>query len=446
MKIVLRKSLILSLSLAWVVGLTLSAASVSGQNQTSADAREPLYWVAPMDPRYRRDSPGKSPMGMDLVPVYATDGDGDGGGKGAGEGAGVVRISPAVQHNIGVRTARARTGRLSDTITTVAYVKFNEASLWHSYPRVEGWIDELFVDTEGEQVSEGSPLYTIYSPTLVSAQEEYVAALGANNDQLVSSSKARLKALQMPLRDIDELTRDRRIRQTIVIRSPRDGIVSKLAIREGHFVTPGTAILEVAGLDDVWLVAEVYESDIAQVKLGDELLVRFGALPGEIHRAKIDFVSPVLDSESRTLEVRATVPNPRGFLKPNLFAEARVQIESNTRALLVPREALIRTPDQDRVVLVVGDRSFKSVAVVVGRWGDDEVEITDGLGAGDEVVTSAQFLLDSESSMTSDFQRMSIEMPDSDSQMDHGEADHSQMDHGTMDHSEMGDRVPEVDQ
>ncbi|XOV86869.1 MAG: efflux RND transporter periplasmic adaptor subunit [Pseudomonadota bacterium] len=404
------------------------------------DSTEPLYWVAPMDPNYRRDAPGKSPMGMDLVPVYA----------GQDEGKGLVRITAAVEHNIGVRTVTARTGRLQDRLSTVAYVRYDETDIWHAYPRVDGWIDRLYVDTEGEEVMPGDPLYDIYSPTLVSAQDEYLSALRSGNPALISSSEERLRALEVPDELVRALKQTGKVQQTVTVPAPQGGVISKLGVREGHYVTPGTEILEIAGLENVWLTTEVFARDAGQVEVGSRLQVRFDGMPDGFREAEINFVSPVLDADSRTLEVRASLPNQAGLLRPNMFAEASLILSADADAVLVPRDALIRTGMQNRVVVKTGDGTFKSVAVKTGRIGTSDVEIQEGLLPGDEVVSSAQFLIDSESSITSDFRRMDLDRSDRSgmghgsmdggqidhSTMDHGQADHGAMDHSTMDHGQ----------
>ncbi len=400
-----------------------------GQETNSVQAetaRKPLYWVAPMDPNFRRDEPGKSPMGMDLVPVYA-DSESD---------SGVVRISPAVEHNIGIRTAPARVGHLEDDLTAVAYVQFDERGIWHAYPRVEGWIDRLYVDTVGEEVQQDDPLYDIYAPMLVNAQEEFVSALGSRNQALIDSSAERLQSLGVPASLVRELQKTGKVKQSITVRAPQDGVISELNVRDGHFVTPGTEILGIAALKNVWLTAEIFERDAGRVKLGSEIEARFEALSGEIRLSSVDFISPVIDAVSRTLQVRASLPNLDGALKPNMFARARLRLATGAEAILVPRDSLIRTQTQDRVVLSLGDGAYKSVAVKPGRFGTNEVEILEGLQASDNIVTSAQFLIDSESSVSSDFRRMDLAQVDHGT-MDHGTMDHGTMDHGTMDHGAM---------
>lgn len=377
----------------------------TGDPAATAIAREsaadkPLYWVAPMDANYRRDKPGKSPMGMDLVPVYGTP---DGGPD---EGPGTIEIAPEVVNNLGVRTARVESRALHTRIRTVGYVQYDEDRLIHIHPRVEGWIEKLYVKAAGDPVTEGQPLYELYSPQLVNAQEELLLALKRNNERLVQAAKDRLLALQLSASFIDELARDRQVRQTVTFRSPQSGVVDNLNIREGFYVKPGTTLMSVGALDDVWVEAEVFERQAALVEVGLAVTMTLDYLPGVEWRGRVDYVYPSLDEKTRTLRIRLRFDNEAGTLKPNMFAQVLIHLEQGADTLIVPREAVIRTGEQDRVVLALGEGRFKSVAVGLGQLNGQYAQILEGLNSDDTVVVSAQFLLDSESSRDSDFRRM----------------------------------------
>jgi Cu(I)/Ag(I) efflux system membrane fusion protein len=358
----------------------------------------PLYWVAPMDANYRRDQPGKSPMGMDLVPVFANDNQQD--------DAGVVIIAPNVVNNLGVRTAKVVSSTLQVPIKTVGYVQYNENNLQHVHPRVEGWIDTLYIKSSGARVSKGESLYALYSPELVNAQEEYLLATKRKNNELIAAAQSRLLALQMPLDSIKQLKKDQKVQQSIVFTAPQSGVIDNLAIREGFYVKPGTTLMSIGGLDDVWVKAEIFERQAAQVKAGQLVTMTLGFVPGKIWHGQVDYVYPTLDAKTRTLRVRLRFDNQDRLLKPNMFAQVIIHTDSEQPTLLVPKEAVIRTGTQNRVVLVTGQGQYKSVAVNLGRVSQQYAEILQGLVEGDEVVTSAQFLLDSESSISSDFMRM----------------------------------------
>ncbi|GAA6206299.1 MULTISPECIES: efflux RND transporter periplasmic adaptor subunit [Thalassotalea] len=370
--------------------------------------KKPLYWVAPMDANYKRDKPGKSPMGMDLVPVY------DDGGKGPDEGPGTIRISPDVVNNLGVRTAIVSYKSLHTEINTVGYVAYDEDKLVHIHPRVQGWIEKLYVKAIGDPVKKGQPLYEIYSPELVNAQEELLLALDRKNSRLISAAENRLSALQLPKSSIAKLKKTKKVQQTITFYSPQNGVVENLKIREGFFVKPGSTLMSIGDLSEVWVEAEVFERQAGQVKTGTPVTMTLDYLPGKTWQGKVDYIYPTLDAKTRTVKVRLRFKNEEGEFKPNMFAQIAIHTTGDEQALLIPKEALIRTGNQDRVVLALGEGSFKSVAVSVGRYDSESVEILEGLTDGEKVVSSAQFLLDSESSKSSDFKRMNSVIADAD--------------------------------
>jgi Cu(I)/Ag(I) efflux system membrane fusion protein len=367
--------------------------------ESDATEQKPLYWVAPMDANYRRDKPGKSPMGMDLVAVYADEAQ-------KTTSPGTVRINPNVVNNLGVRTAQVSRQSLHLPINTVGYVRYNEDSLVHIHPRVEGWIDTLYVKTTGQQVIKDAPLYALYSPQLVNAQEEFLLARKRDNSGLIAASLERLKALQMPSQSIAQLSKTGQVQQTVVFTAPQSGVVDNLNIREGFYVKPGTTLMSIGALDEVWVEAEIFERQASQVKANLAATMTLGFLPGEIWEGKLDYVYPTLDPVTRTVRVRMRFANPERKLKPNMFAQVTIHSELAEDSLLVPREAVIRTGAQDRVVMALGEGQFKSVAVKLGVISTDKIQILAGLEEGDTVVSSAQFLLDSESSISSDFKRM----------------------------------------
>ena len=372
--------------------------------QSTSTESAPLYWVAPMDPNFRRDEPGKSPMGMDLVPVFAD--------AAKEDDPGVVWISPSVVNNLGVRTAKVKLAVLQEAIKTVGYVQYNENNLVHVHPRVEGWIEKLYIKASGEQVSKGEPLYALYSPELVNAQEEYLLAKKRHNQELTLAAESRLLALQMPAQSMRELKTSQVVQQTIVFNAPQSGVIDNLAIREGFFVKPGTTLMSIGSLDDVWVKAEVFERQAAQVKIGQLVTMTLGFVPGKTWQGQVDYVYPTVDAKTRTLRVRLRFDNVDMLLKPNMFAQVIIHNDSQEQTLLVPKEAVIRTGTQDRVVLVVGKGQYKSVEVNLGQVTSKLAQILGGVKVGDQVVTSAQFLLDSESSIHSDFMRMSLSPAD----------------------------------
>jgi len=372
----------------------------AGTDPALAPEREVLYWVAPMDANFRRDEPGKSPMGMDLVPVYADEADSQ---------SGVVRIDPTTVNNLGVRTMPAEFGALSRLIETVGYVGYDEDTLLHIHTRVDGWIEKLSVTATGDAVEKGQVLFELYSPTLVNAQEEFLVALRSQNSPLEQASRDRLAALGMTAGEIQRLAREREVQQRIRVYADHDGVIAHLGVREGIFVTPATNVMSVAELDRVWVLAEVFERQAAWVSAGQQAEVSLDYLPGERWQGHVDYVYPELDPNTRALKVRLRLDNEAVALRPNMFARVTIHGDAGDAVVHVPREALIRGGAGDRVVLELGAGHFRAQPVVVGIESGDRVAIRDGLLAGDRVVTSAQFLIDSESNIESALQRFDQE-------------------------------------
>jgi membrane fusion protein, copper/silver efflux system len=361
--------------------------------------KKPLYWVAPMDPNYRRDKPGKSPMGMDLIPFYGEEG-------GANDGPGTVKISPDVVNNLGVRTATVQRGFLHSQIQTVGYVKYDEDQLVHIHPRVSGWIEHLYVKASGDPVKKGEPLYSLYSPELVNAQEELLIALERDKSQLIKAAVNRLTSLRVSSWAISQIKKNREVQQNITFYAPQDGVIANLDIRQGFYVKPGSTIMSIGAIDQVWVEAEVFERQASEVVVGLPVTMTLDYLPGKEWLGEVNYVYPTLNTKTRTLRVRLRFDNEKEMLKPGMFAQVVINLENSKKTLLVPKEAVIRTGLSNRVVLALGRGRFKSVNVKVGRFDQQSAEILSGLSEGERVVTSAQFLIDSESSKTSDFKRM----------------------------------------
>jgi len=376
---------------------------VADTKDIEVEQAEPLYWVAPMDANFRRDKPGKSPMGMDLIPYYGSQ------NNTVDEGVGTIKISASVINNLGVRTTTAEYRPLNTTIETVGYVTYDEDKLVHIHPRIAGWVEKLHINAIGDPVIKGQPLYDIYSPELVNAQEELLLALDRKNKRLIDAAENRLIALQIPRYAIKKLKHDKIVQASVTFYAPQNGVVESLFVREGFYIKPETMMLSIVDLTQVWVKAEIFERDVFNVAMGDDASMRLDYLPSKQWQGKVEHVHPMLNPKTRTGIVRLHFDNQSGDLKPNMFAQISIVTSDNEPALQIPREALIRTGNQDRVVLALGDGYFKSIAVQVGRFDRNNIEIISGLSAGEKVVSSAQFLLDSESSKNSDFKRMNAE-------------------------------------
>lgn len=378
--------------------LVASALCIPATGFAQDPDREILYWVAPMDPNYRREGPGKSPMGMDLVPVYADEGQGE---------QNVVTIAPQVISNLGVRTAEAEQSRLWRGIDTVGYVDYDESKVSHIHLRTEGWIEHLYVESEGERVRKGDRLFDLYSPDLVNAQEEYVQALTSGNKSLVRASRDRLLALGIPDDQIKQLDKTRRVQQTIAIYAPQDGVVATLPVREGMYVKPATRVMSLADLSSVWLLAEVFERQSDWVTTGQPAEVRLPYLPGRTWDGAVEYIYPSLDPQTRTLKVRLRFDNPDEALKPNMYANVKIFGGAGDLTTVIPLAALIRTGREERVIIDLGEGRFEARSVRAGIESGEWVEIVEGIEPGEAVVVSGQFLIDSEANLKASLMRMS---------------------------------------
>lgn len=362
---------------------------------SAAEEGEILYWVAPMDPNYKRDKPGKSPMGMDLVPVYASD-----------EKSNVVTISPEVVQNLGIRTETAERSRLWRGIDTVGYVDYDESKVSHIHLRTSGWIENLTVKSEGERVKKGERLFDLYSPELVNAQEEFVSALSSGNKGLINASKERLVALGISPNQIKQLKKKKQVKQRISIYANQDGVVSDFPVREGMYVKPSMKVMTLGDLSSVWLLAEVFERQVQWVNVGQDAEVRLSFIPGKTWDGKVEYIYPSLDPKTRTLKVRLRFDNPGERLKPNMYANVKIFGGPADNTIIIPLEALIRTGRRERVIVALGEGKFEARDVVSGIESGDFVEILNGIDEGDNVVVSGQFLIDSEASMRASITRM----------------------------------------
>ncbi|WGK83708.1 efflux RND transporter periplasmic adaptor subunit [Vibrio aestuarianus] len=366
----------------------------------SSSPSEPLYWVAPMDPNYKRDKPGKSPMGMDLIPVYSED------ESGTDEQVGTVTINPAVENNLGVKTERAVLTQLSPRIETVGYIAFDESLLWQTNVRVSGWVEKLHINAVGEQVNKGDVLFTLYSPDLVKAQEELLNAYRTDRRGLVKGATERLLSLGVDREQIQRIVKQGKATQFIEIKAVADGVIASLNIREGGYLSPAQAVISAGPLNEVWVDAEVFERQAHWINAGSFATMTLDSIPGKEWQGLVDYVYPILDPKTRTLRMRLKFANPNGDLKPNMFANIALQPVSQQAVLTIPKAAVIRSGGMTRVVLAQGEGKYRSARISIGREAGDRIEVLQGLTEQDSVVTSAHFMLDSESSQTADLSRI----------------------------------------
>ncbi|WP_121881959.1 efflux RND transporter periplasmic adaptor subunit [Tepidicaulis sp.] len=382
---------VLALAAGFFAG-RISGTAPGAEKAAAAEESEILYWVAPMDPNYRRDAPGKSPMGMDLVPVYAGDAK-------AQEDEPALRIDPAVVNMLGVRTAPVTRGPLLLDVETVGFVSPDEEKLSDINLRSEGWVEELAVRAAGERVEKGQLLFKLYSPGLVAAQREYLQARKLGGKGLTEAAWERLIALGMDARQIAGIERDGKAKRLVGIYAPQSGTVLALKVREGMFVQPSDRTMRIADLSSVWIMADIFETAIGRIAEGQHAAITLPAFPGDTWEGEVDYVYPTADPRTRTVPVRLRLKNPERRLRPAMFANVRIRSEAAEDALTVPASAIIRQGTQERAVLSLGSGRFRPAAITAGLEANDRVQIMNGLQEGEEVVTSAHFLIDSEASL-----------------------------------------------
>jgi Cu(I)/Ag(I) efflux system membrane fusion protein len=361
----------------------------------AAPGAKPLYYRHPMNPSVHSPVPARDEMGMDYVPVYAEE---------TGNG---VRISPAVINNLGVRTEPVARGPLPRRAEVVGYDQFDERKVRQVRTRADGWVEGLSVRAMGEAVSAGQLLFTLYSPTLESAQQEYLDALKVGNPELIDASRDRLAALGLDPGTASRLAKAGRTSGRVSFYAPISGVVTALDAREGAMLNPAMIAMTLTEIGSLWVIAEVPEAQAAWVNAGTHAVVRFPAQPGEPLHGKVEYVYPELNMETRTVRARITLDRPPGNVKPNMLANVELVGEAGDPVVNIPRNALIRGGKLDHVVLALGDGHFAPRTVVAGFESGDRVAIRDGLREGDRVVVSAQFLLDSEANLGAGLDRLS---------------------------------------
>ncbi|MGR9053588.1 MAG: efflux RND transporter periplasmic adaptor subunit [Gammaproteobacteria bacterium] len=410
----MNKALIVAAPILLAVGLaggywlaTVRQSHSGPREPVQAPVRKPLFYRNPMNPSVTSPVPAKDAMGMDYVPVYAED------ETGANSPPGTVRIDPVIEQNIGVRTAVAERETLSHIVRAVGRVAYDEERLVRLHPKTEGWIEVLRVDKTGERVDKDEDLLSIYSPQLVTSQQEYILALSnlkalenspiedirRGAEELVKSSLERLKLLDVPEHQLHDLTRTHKIKKSLHIHSPAEGIVMNIGAREGQYVTPATELYMIADLSTVWVYADIYEYELPWVKEGDPVEMRLAGIPGHTFKGKLSYVYPYAEAKTRSIKVRLSFDNQELLLKPDMYVQVAIHASMEPEAVTIPSEAVVRSGTRDQVFVKRAPGKFEPRPVTLGLTSNGKVAVLKGLEAGEEVVTSAQFLIDSESKL-----------------------------------------------
>jgi RND family efflux transporter MFP subunit len=385
----------------------------SGAGGEATGKREVLFYRNPMDPTITSPVPAKDEMGMDYVPVYADE------VSGAGAGA-TVTIDPAVVQNMNVVTRVVERGDLSLGIRTVGYLEYDQQKMVTVTTKYPGWIEKVYVNYVGEPVEVGQPLFEIYSPELVQTEEDLLSSIqfakrmeGATEDarqraeDLVGASRQRLAYWDISEGQVKRLESTGQVFRTLTVTAPSSGVVMKrMPGLEGMATRPGMDLFHIADLSSLWLSVEAFEDQIAWLRVGSEAEVSLSYFPGEKFAGRVRYIEPQVNEKTRTVPLKLEVPNPRGRLRAGMYATVRFQPIVARDAVLVPNLAVLRTGQRNLVVVAEGGGRFTPREIQLGSEGDERVEIVAGLRAGERIVTSAQFLIDSESNLQEAVQKL----------------------------------------
>jgi Cu(I)/Ag(I) efflux system membrane fusion protein/cobalt-zinc-cadmium efflux system membrane fusion protein len=377
--------------------------------------RKIKHWVAPMDPTYISDKPGKSPMGMDLVPVYEDE-------EEEASGEGVVHIDPAFVQNIGVQSVEVERRDIPFSIRTIGTVAYDDKKVSWVNTKYAGWVENVRVNYVGEPVTKGQELFEIYSPELVTTQKEYLSGLDYAEKlsqsglpeikeralSLLNASRERLRYWDISNEQIRQLEKSREPTRTLKVFSPVSGMVLEKMDQalEGMYVKPGMNLYKIVDLSTIWVEAEIFEGQVPWLKVGQFATLEFPYQPGRRYRGKIRYVYPFFNQKTRTMKVSIELPNPGLKLRADMYANVTFDVPSAHNVLTVPEESVIHSGKRNVVVLDRGDGTFQVSPVTLGVNGDGVWEIKEGIAQGDRVVVSSQFLIDSESNLREAVRKM----------------------------------------
>lgn len=385
-----------------ICGMTLQPIRKQPAETSGEAGRKVQYYKSTMLPGEVSDTPGKDSMGMDMVPVYETE----------EAGTSTISIDPVTIQNMGVRTGLVTQGPLRRTIRTVGVIDYDETKLSDVTTKFRGWIEKLFVDATGLEVKKGDPLFEAYSPEIYNAEQEYLVLSRNKNPELARTTLERMELLDVPADVLGALKASGKAERTIPIRAAADGVVLEKSAVEGMMFEPGATLYKLADLSDVWVQAQVYEQDLPFVRLGQEATATLSYLPGQKFKGRVAYIYPTLNSKTRTAQVRLEFANPDRLLKPGMFATVEIESVLKPNAILVPDMAVLRSGERNTVFVALDGGKFDPREVTIGqRDSDGNDEVLQGLAAGEKVVTSAQFLLDSESQLREAIQKMQEPAP-----------------------------------
>jgi len=422
---------------------------IKNNGNKSSGERKILYWRAPMDPNEIYDEPGKSKMGMDLVPVYNDE----------GSASGIVTIDPEIQQNMNIKTALVEKKTLSSEVITNGVLTTNEKTEYIVTTRVNGWVENLYINYTGQPVTKGQKLMDIYSPELVAAQQELITALNyqkavnktsfdevrEGGDELLKNAIRKLQLLEIPERDIEKIMETRELKTYVSLYAQSNGTVLEKNVLDGQKIMAGMPLLKIANLSTLWLTADIYEYELSKISEGSKAEIRFNYFPGKVYDGKISFIYPTLEFKTRTVKVRIDVPNTKGELKPSMFANVDIKGKDLGIKPVIPENAVIRSGRKNIVILVLGEGKFKPQEVTLGGYSEGYYQVLNGLSEGSKIVTSAQFLIDSESNLRSAINQFQSGETRSDDMTgkENGQVDDKNLEHAMVDQSHSEDEHQE---
>lgn len=387
-----------------VCGMNLVTLNGNDEDVSAPPAAEPdgekkvLYWQAPMDSNFKSDKPGKSPMGMDLVPIY-------GEGTGGNTGRTIVRIAPETIQNSGIRSEEAQMASFGTLVRSYGDVTENIRLQFDISARVDGWIEDLKVQAVGDEVEKGALLFKLYSPVLISAQQDLISAIATGYKGRIDSAAKRLVSLGMQERAVNEVKKSRKAFQSVPHYAENSGLISAIHVRDGTYAKPGMNLMTLQNYDTVWIDVSVAEQDTPFITKDTKAQVSLPTLGVIKKQASIDYIYPTIDRATRTGRIRLVMDNKNGKLKPGAYAD--VELETGVeRRLSIPGDAILKSKDGDFVVVAMEEGRFQPRKILAGLKYKGRTEVLDGLKNGDKVVVSGQFLIDSESALRESFRKM----------------------------------------
>jgi len=413
----LKPAVLLGVAIAILVGVGGLAYWTVGMREPPPAERKLLYYKNPMGTGHVTDKPMKDEMGMDYIPVYA-----DGSTSVVATEPGLVAIDPAMVQTMGVRTAKVTQGKIAGEISASGVVALNETATTTITSKVAGYVEKLYVTAVGQTVAHESPLFDLYSPDLDALLQEYLGALRYQNSlpgdaattlhrnatELTVATQMRLESLGLRKTQMKQMAAQGAVPRLITFFSPQSGTVLKKNVQEGGFVPAGTELFVLADLSQLWVLADVYSQDYATLRVGSRARVDVQGLPEKTFEGRVDFIYPTVDPQTRVAKVRVVLPNPKRLLRPDMFAQVKIDGPSQTQ-LLLPKSAVLRSGTRDWVILALGEGRFRPQPIKLGSESGDQYAVLSGVKEGETVVTSAQFLLDSESRLQEAMHKLTSE-------------------------------------